>query len=249
MPCGHVWRILRRDVPVRWAAPGHYLGGGKLATGNRCGAARMAPDTAFAWVDRLLGGASPAPAEGQARTMDPLEATLLVDIVGATAAAFGAAAQEVGGAALRCGEGVSADPATVPGSDCDIFCVFRFEAALGETCGAFAIALASDALLTVAEPNELKKKARPADENRKAMIGHLEWAPIPATVRLGHAVIPLRDALTLEPGDVLILNRKAGEPVELVVKDRTVTCGFPAQCEGRYAFQVGDRRAEPRVKV
>ena len=214
-----------------------------------CGLALVDRPMAFGWVDRLLGGGATSAADDQARTLAMLEATLLADIVGVMAAGFAVAAQACGGPALKAGETVATDAAGLLGPGNDILCGFDFEATLGDAKGAFSIYLLADALETVAEPEARKKKKRSPDDVRKDLIAHLEQTPIRVSVRIGEATIPLGDAMVLEPGDVLVLNRKADEPVELMVHNRVAIHGFPVQCEGLYALKISERRGEQRVQL
>jgi flagellar motor switch/type III secretory pathway protein FliN len=52
------------------------------------------------------------------------------------------------------------------------------------------------------------------------------------------------DILSLQPGDVLVIDRKAYEPLEFVMSGRTLLQGYLCSCQGRYALQIC-----PRTKV
>ncbi|MBM4019535.1 MAG: hypothetical protein FJ288_14655 [Planctomycetes bacterium] len=221
------------------------------AAGRPAGFIGLEPAAALDWVDRLLGGSQAAPTA--ARELSSLESALLVDIVAAAVQALCGACREAGVPALRHVEKVTtATPP--PGLAGQEFCAL---ALMGGDCGLPAgrqtarptavIALPSDLLVPVADP-ESRKAAPPApQEIRRRLLAHLEGVSVTATVRLGTVGVAMRDAMALEPGDVLLLGRAAGEPVELLIMGNVIRVGLPVACQGNYAFQVREARQWPRI--
>jgi len=48
---------------------------------------------------------------------------------------------------------------------------------------------------------------------------------VPVVVELGHTEMPIQDLLALKPGSVLELDKLAGEPVDLLIRDHVVARG------------------------
>ncbi|MCJ7730530.1 MAG: FliM/FliN family flagellar motor switch protein [Sedimentisphaerales bacterium] len=77
-----------------------------------------------------------------------------------------------------------------------------------------------------------------AENLSKIILEHIRAAPVPVTVRLASTAISLKEVMNLQPGDILLLDKKIDEPVELVVGGRTVCRGQPAKSAGEYAMAV-----------
>jgi len=88
-------------------------------------------------------------------------------------------------------------------------------------------------------------KAAPASAEaiRKALMAHLEQAPVTVRIRLGQSRVTISELMKLEAGDVLLLDKSVDQPAEVLVKDRLIMSGFPAACEGQYALQITSRAA------
>jgi len=77
----------------------------------------------------------------------------------------------------------------------------------------------------------------------------IETAPVLVRAELGEASLTLSDLLALEPGDIVVLDRMAGETIDLTVDGRVVLRAQPVRCRGRYAVQVQDLRRYPRLEL
>ena len=62
--------------------------------------------------------------------------------------------------------------------------------------------------------------------------------PVAAELRLGSARATMREVMALQAGDVMILQTRIDEPVELTVQGRLVMRGHLATCEGKYAVKI-----------
>lgn len=76
------------------------------------------------------------------------------------------------------------------------------------------------------------------DQARQRMFAHIAHMPVRGSVTVGQVGISMRDVMSLEDGDVLILSRRPGEPITLSVAGQEVAQGHAAQSRGQYAFQV-----------
>ena len=58
-----------------------------------------------------------------------------------------------------------------------------------------------------------------------APFQRLEDMPVRVTAIIGRARVPVRDLLESEPGAILELDRKTGDPVDILVNDRLIARG------------------------
>jgi len=70
---------------------------------------------------------------------------------------------------------------------------------------------------------------------------------LPVTVSLGKAEIPLRRLLQLQPGSVLSLEKRIGEPVELVVQEVPFATGDIVIVDDFYAVRIREILSNPAV--
>jgi len=68
---------------------------------------------------------------------------------------------------------------------------------------------------------------------------------LPVTVSLGKAEIPLRRLLQLQAGSVLPLEKRIGEPVELIVQDVPFATGDIVVVEDCYAVRIREILSNP----
>ena len=69
-----------------------------------------------------------------------------------------------------------------------------------------------------------------------------------ATLQFGSRVLPLRDVLSLGPGDVVELDRHVSDAVDLVIGDRVVARGEIIVSSGNFALRVIDV-ATPQLRL
>lgn len=85
------------------------------------------------------------------------------------------------------------------------------------------------------------------DENRKARDGGdspFSDVPIEIIVSVGRAKPRIRDLLSLQPDDVVPLDRKISDPVEIYVGDKLIARGELQETEGDPAGQLAVRLTE-----
>lgn len=204
-----------------------------LADGKACGYLWLTAAVASGWVAKLLGAGQSA--GGTDRDLSSLESALLQDIQGSLVAGIAAAVPSFKG--LKLDATVLRElPAQEP-DDSREFCEFGMSLEK-DTPPAVALLLHTSSVAALIEPPATK---RTAEDFRKDLQRHLERVRIRSSVWLGQASLMVRDLIALEPGDVLLLNRLAGEPVQLVVEGTTIASGLPARSDGQYALQVMSR--------
>jgi len=203
-----------------------------------CGFLSLAGDVAVGFVERLLGGSD---STGVKRALSNLEAALLLDVMWAMAAAVAQAVQAAGGPALSAGKALVETLAPAPGvgdDPLDEFCVLAY-CLEGSEQPAVVVALPC-ALLEAAAGAAAQSEAS-TDELRKTMQAHLGQASVRTEAWLGSAPIAVRELMALENGDVLLLGRQMGEPVQVMAGGNKIAAGTMARSRNCYAVKVADR--------
>ena len=77
-----------------------------------------------------------------------------------------------------------------------------------------------------------------ADDISKAILGHMQKMPIFITAQLASTVLTLKEIMSLEVGDILLLDKKVNEPIELITSGRTALLGQPARLSGKNAVVI-----------
>ncbi|KPK86758.1 MAG: hypothetical protein AMJ81_00395 [Phycisphaerae bacterium SM23_33] len=207
-----------------------------LESGQACGLVCLPAATALSWVRRLLG-ASAAGAD-QGKQLSEVERGLLWDIAAVVADALSAASRPAGGPGFKHVERLFQAQPDLPGEDVSEYCQMSFRPETPADAPPLCVLVLSEVLAAVCAGQAGKRAERPAEDVRRDLLGHLENVAVVATVRLGSSQVPLRDLLSLEPGDVLVTTRRVDEPVELLVQRKVVLSGFPARSAGKYALKI-----------
>ncbi|MBV9648383.1 MAG: FliM/FliN family flagellar motor switch protein [Candidatus Eremiobacteraeota bacterium] len=69
-------------------------------------------------------------------------------------------------------------------------------------------------------------------------LGALSNIAVEVTAELGRCTLRLGDALRLSTGSIVVLDRTAGSPIDLLVNDDIVARGDLIAIDDRYALQV-----------
>jgi flagellar motor switch protein FliM len=77
-----------------------------------------------------------------------------------------------------------------------------------------------------------------ATDISKAILEHIQQVPVPVTVRLASTALSFKEMMNIQVDDILLLDKKFDEPVELIAGGRTVCRGRPAKSAGEYAMVI-----------
>lgn len=89
--------------------------------------------------------------------------------------------------------------------------------------------------------NEQSGKSVLAEDTSKTMLDHVNKLHVSLTAKLACAVLSFEELMDLQAGDVLLLDKKVNEPIELIVEDKTVFRGTPARSAGKYATVITEK--------
>jgi flagellar motor switch protein FliM len=193
-------------------------------------------DTAIGWVTKLLGGLADAEIE-EGRILSSLEIDLLLDVTEKVVAAVSHVSKDNGGPDVTHTPTVSTSPIELveEGQIADL-CRITFQRNEGEKALPFSIVVLSELLEPIA--GVVRPPQRSTDEIHQDMLTHVKSVPIKVNVRLGAVNVSMRDLVSLEAGDVILLQRPLEEPIDVIVSGKTIMTGQPVQHHGWYGLQI-----------
>jgi len=215
------------------------------------GMAILSASVATTWVGMLLGGSE---VKMDGRELSELETDLLLDATGEIIDAFSDTLELFGAKRLACCEKVAKDELAFPGEDTDEYCrmVFRYrELSARDGGGAEADTGAEDSepehmfsiIVRAAEFGPVTGAVLPAGppdpspEMRDTMRRNVGRFPVTLRATIGRASLQVSDILSLETGDVIVLDRKADDAIHMTLQGKPLIVAFPATTEGYYSVQ------------
>lgn len=221
----------------------YYLAFGADKT-HPCGVIKIPAHTAIVWTTQLLGDSHTEKDSG--RDLSKLEESLLLDI-----------ASSVVDAIFSSNSGLNFHPAEavvkghlpieVPPTKeiCKITFNVSKAAPAGDKQAVEAhILIQCDKLEPVVGKTTQAEVKLSADDVSKTILGHLQEMPISITAQLARTSLTFEEAMNLQVDDVLLLDKKTSEPVELFIEGRTIFRGRPAKSEGKQAVIITEKIAD-----
>lgn len=210
-------------------------------------------EVALNWVGRLLGGSGKA----EARRLSALEESLLQDLLMAAIGGLCEALKLVGGKPVQAGAALRRGKYELPGDAWDDFGLLDFTAPALDAAGAplaqqpaptqpakpvlrclFDNDLLEELILPTGAAADEASAGPSSEECRERMLAHAHRMSATATVYVGAMQVHMRDLMSLRPGDVLLLDQRADQPVEVQVDGRVMFTALAAKSQGKYAAQI-----------
>ncbi|MFC1781526.1 FliM/FliN family flagellar motor C-terminal domain-containing protein [Planctomycetota bacterium] len=95
-------------------------------------------------------------------------------------------------------------------------------------------------LESVAGIDKKKSVEYSQDEISQMILNHLGHTPVSVKVNLSCAEVSFEEMMNLQPDDVILLEGRIDEPVELIVNERIACYGWPVKSDGEYAVKISD---------
>jgi flagellar motor switch protein FliM len=199
-----------------------------------CGLISLPAKTALIWATQLLGG-SDSEVEGSDRDLTHLEESLVCDLLAALMKAFTQDSLD-----FRPEKNVITRlfQLELDGSEEMCKITFDIKKADRDKADEVYILILSHKLLPVVGRAEKTVTDFPPEDVSKAILARMQQMPVFITAQLASLVLTLREIMILEVGDILLLDKKVNEPVELVINGRTSLLGRPAKSAGKFAVVV-----------
>lgn len=83
-----------------------------------------------------------------------------------------------------------------------------------------------------------------SEDISKAILEHLHQMPLSVTAQLASTSFIFEQVMNLQPGDILLLDKKIDESIELIIQGQTVFRGRPAKSTGNYAVVITEINSE-----
>ena len=127
---------------------------------------------------------------------------------------------------------------------CDLedMCEFRFEAAGQSAKMTLSLTVLDEVIADIARIKGPFKQSADTTQDAARILKRMHDAPMQVTALLSSALMALRDILSLEEGDVVILDRSITESLDVHVNGQHCFCGWPAAHRGRLALQMADEK-------
>lgn len=199
-----------------------------------CGLISIPTQTAFIWATQLLG--DPETEVGDSgRYLSQLEESLLLDLLSSLVKAFSQKYWE-----FQPGRNIVRRffPIELKGTEelCKI--TFNVKKADQEKGSEAYILILCSKLESVVGKAEQTVSGFSADDISKAILARMQQMPVFVTAQLASTMLTLKEIMNLEVGDILLLDKKVNEPVELITSGRTALLGRPAKSAGKYAVVI-----------
>jgi len=205
-----------------------------LAFGNDhdhpCGLISIPTQTAFVWATQLLGDP-----ESSGRDLSQLEESLLLDLLSALIKAFSQKNWD-----FQPDKNIVRRLFPIELKGTEELCKITFDVKkTDQEKGTEAyILIRCSKLESVVGKAEQAVGGFSADDISKAILGHMQKMPVYITAQLASTVLTLKEIMSLEVGDILLLDKKVNEPIELITSGRTALLGRPARSAGKYAVVI-----------
>lgn len=72
----------------------------------------------------------------------------------------------------------------------------------------------------------------------KAMLNYVQSVQIPITIKFADGKFNFQQIMTLQAGDILMLDKNISEPSDLIINDRTLLRGRPAKSGNKFAMVI-----------
>ena len=198
-----------------------------------CGLISIPTQTAFGWATQLLG--DPESEEDSGRDLSQLEESLLLDLLSALVGAFSQKTWDFQPAKniVR-----RLFPLELQGTEelCKI--TFDVKKTDQEKSSKAYILILCSKLESAVGKAEQTVGGFSAEDISKAILGHMQQMPVYITAQLASTVLTLKEIMSLEVGDILLLDKKVSEPIELITSGRTALLGRPAKLAGKHAVVI-----------
>jgi len=203
---------------------------------GKFGVIAIASKSALAWSAQLLGDT-----ESQAepdKELSQLEESLLADIASGVVEALAQACDQV---TFQAGQGIVRKLMPLHLQGTEELCKISFSVKNNESQANEAyIVMLSEKLKNLIEKNPAGVTQFSNEDVSGIIVEHLKDIPVSVTVQLATTEVSLKELLTMKPCDILLLDKKLGEPIDLIVEGKTILRGRPAKTYDSYAMVITD---------
>jgi flagellar motor switch protein FliM len=199
-----------------------------------CGLIIVPKETAASWLKLLLGESeTKADADQQ---LSQLEKFLLTDIIFHLAETIANSNRQLN---LKTTKNLLTENFTLDISSTEEICKITFDVKQkgADKNNQMHLLLPCSRFLPIVGAAANKKTLTP-EQVKNAILEHVKLLPVSVTARFARTELKFEHILTLQKGDILILDKKISEPIELVVDGKTRYLAQLAKSGGRLAVKI-----------
>ncbi len=194
----------------------------------------VSPESASTIVDMMLREIE----KQERKFLSELEETILMDVAASLVDALSCVFEEnesklVPGSAFK----KATWPVSFHGLEDVALFDFEVSSDQGQSVN-FYFAILSDILDPVVGISTKMPKRPTQKQILDLIMKSLHKAPMEITARIISQNIKLQDLLDLQKGDLLVLNKRAVEPIEILLNNQQCMYAYPAAASGRYAVLI-----------
>lgn len=188
--------------------------------------------TALTWTAQLLGDTESE--KSPDKDLSHLEKSLLLDIAANTIKAFSNVYERHD---FHLAESIVRGGFPLDVESTKELCKINFKTSkFGSDDGPEAYFLISSDKLESVIPQKMQTEDTVSTEEiSKMMLDYVHQTTLPVTVVLASTTPRFEEIMSLQAGDILLLDKKANEPLELIIKNRPLYRGRLAKSEKMYA--------------
>lgn len=179
---------------------------------------------------------------GKDERLSPLGETILQDAMGSLADALAAGFAEYGQSRLEKTDALIYRNWPVRFSDLEDLCRFDFNAGCGQVVLPVTLIVMDEVIAGIAGLTPPFGRTEDKKENPERIVKRMYESPMEVTAMLSRSLMTLNDIMTLSAGDVVVLERKITEPLEIQVNGQPCFTAWPAAFDGRYALSVAETK-------
>jgi len=202
---------------------------------HMCGLIGMPGQTAVNWATQLLGDSESGKDPG--RDLSQLEESLLLDLASALVELFSGPDKSLN---FQAAQNIVRGQWPLEPEGTEEICKISFDvkkAGSEKSSEAYFLILCSE-LTPIAGSTAQDSDSLSTEDIPKVILGHLQEMPVLITSQLASVVLSFEELMNLQADDILLLDKRVDQPVELVVDGRTVYYGRPAKSAGKYAVAI-----------
>lgn len=204
---------------------------------QKCGLIGIPEQAALNWARQLLGDSDSESEKDPGRDLSQLEESLLLDLVSAIVEVFSGLDESFD---FHSAKSIVKGQWPLGMEDTEELCKISFDVkkADSEKSSEIYFLILCSELEPVAGKTEQGSADFSAENVSKMIIEHLQEIPVLITGQLASAVFTFEEIMNLQADDILLLDKRVDQPVELIVDGRTVYYGRPAKSAGKYAVSI-----------
>jgi flagellar motor switch/type III secretory pathway protein FliN len=180
----------------------------------------------------------PEASAGQSGSFSSLEESILQDAMAGLLDVVTAALQAGGQASLKRADRIVVGQWPLDARDMQDLCGFSFTVAFAKQSIEIHMMAAAEILDAALQITFRTQKPMTPAEQSKKIIRLLHDVPVRITAQLSMSSIRVEDLVTMDPGDVLVTDKRTNEPLDILVNGLFCFRAWPALCEGKFSLVV-----------